>query len=95
MASFPGYTVRDYIFDAWHNMKDPEYELIVERYMNHPEIRHYIETKLEEYDEDTQSWRDYRNSMATAIDEIWPDVGQRIENFIKEYNDFLTKTDES
>jgi len=87
MSSHPGFTVESYVYDAWHNMTEKQYQFVIEVYKSNPGIVKYIEDKLIDYDEDEDgSWRTYRNSMANTIDESWNNEEKKIQVFIKTSN---------
>jgi len=67
MSSIPGYMLEDYIEELYIH---PTKEETARRVKFHEPIRENIENWLMDFDEDSQSWRDYRNSGA----ELWEQV---------------------
>ena len=66
MSSLPGYTLEAFIGDAFFRITKEQEAKLVEFYESE---REYIESKMLDFDEETQSWRDYRNSMFECLPE--------------------------
>lgn len=66
MASLPGYNLEDFIRDAFSYPTEEDYTAQVKRF---EPVREYIEfALLEEYGEETHSWRDFRNALLRSAE---------------------------
>ncbi len=84
MASHPGScTVEAYVGEAWYNITAEQKAFIISVYEKNPELKSYIERNMEDFEEEEQSWRDYRNSMGSNIDGGYPNERLLIDYFIK------------
>lgn len=84
MASHPGInTVEVYVDEAWHNVSDEQKKFIIDKYNSNEELKSYIENAMDNFDEENQSWRDYRNGMASIIDDGYPAIRKDIDEFIR------------
>lgn len=87
MASHPGQcTVEAYVREAWYNITEEQYKFICKAYNNNDDLKEYIEYNMCDFDEEEQSWRDYRNSIANTIDEAFPNEKLLIDYYLK-YNE--------
>ena len=84
MSSIPdGYDVEDYVYEAWMNLTEEQFQFIIETYNSNVEIVDYIQDKMLDYDEEYDgSWRTYRNCMAELIDEEWVKERKVIDKFL-------------
>ena len=84
MASHPGEnTVEAYVGECWHNITKEQKEFICNTYNANKELKEYIERQMENFDEDNQSWRDYRNSIAEYIDTDYPNERLLIDYYLE------------
>jgi len=81
MSSCPGRTLEAFVEDCLMRPTPERVERICK--VLEPE-RWRIEFRLEDYDSEEQSWRDYRNGLWDAIMEAHPDMDKAIEAILQE-----------
>lgn len=70
MASLPGYTLEAFIEDAFAFPRSDGVSC-ADTVRKYEPVRDYIEFQLLEcYDPDTQSWRDFRNSLMDKVNDL-------------------------
>jgi hypothetical protein len=84
MASHPEvYTVEGYVCECWHNITKEQYDFICKTYNANEQLKEYIERKMEDFEPDEQSWRDYRNSVAECVDAYYSNERLLINYYLK------------
>lgn len=76
-------TVEAYISEAWYNITKKQAEFIQKVYTKNIELKEYIERSMSDFNEEEQSWRDYRNAIANNVDESYPNEALLIDYYIK------------
>ncbi len=80
MSEIPGYTLEDYLEWCFNYTTDE----MIDFFEPHRET---IEYWLSDFDEETQSWRDYAPYCPIDVDEMWPPVHRDIEDEIDDVED--------